>query len=163
MKKILLWATSLLIVLISGISPVKANEFDLRPLQMRTVLLRYDSPMVGLEEELIAIAEENNLDWTLMAAIAGTESSFGKRMPYQCLNPYGWGIYGDNKLCYDSFADAAKAVATGLSTRYNTTSLETIARTYNTVSTDGWLSHTRFFMDKIKSAGVPVHSLPITL
>lgn len=163
MKKIVIWAICLILLIISGKKTVFATEFDLRAEQMHTVFAKYNSPMIGLEEELIAIAEANGLDWTLLAAIAGTESSFGKRMPHECLNPYGWGIYGDNKLCYGSFIDAASAVATGLSTRYNTTSLETIARTYNTVSTDGWLSHTRFFINKIKTAEVPVHSLPITL
>lgn len=119
--------------------------------------------MVGYERELIAIAEKYNLDWTILAAIAGTESSFGKRMPANCLNPYGWGIYGDNRLCFKTYPDAAEAVAKGLYTRYNTTSLESIGRTYNKVSTEGWISHTRFFMNKIKSASVPVSSLPITL
>ena len=163
MKKILLWAASLIILLTSGISPVKAIEPDMRAAKMRVVLARYNSPMLGLEEDLIRIAEENQLDWTMLAAIAGTESSFGKRMPHKCINPYGWGIYGDNKLCFTTFLEAAEAVAHGLSTRYNTSSLESIARTYNTVSTDGWLSHTRFFINKIKNAEVPVHSLPITL
>ena len=147
----------------SLIMPIRVKAYDERETKMNVILVKYHSPMAGLEPALIKLAEEKGLDWTLLAAIAGTESSFGKRMPHECLNPYGWGIYGDNKLCYGSFIDAASAVATGLSTRYNTTSLETIARTYNTVSTDGWLSHTRFFINKIKTAEVPVHSLPITL
>ena len=119
--------------------------------------------MAGLESELIAAAESRGLDWTLMAAIAGTESSFGRRMPRNCINPYGWGIYGDNKLCFESFVGAANTVAEGLTSRYNTTSLESIGRTYNKVSTEGWISHTRFFMNKIKNVEIPVHELPITL
>ncbi len=142
---------------------VLAFDHDMRPLAMRVVLEKYNSPMVGFESELIQIAEKYGLDWTLMAAIAGTESSFGKRMPANCINPYGWGIYGDNKLCFKSFPEAAEAVAKGLSTRYNTSSLESIGRTYNKVSTEGWISHTKFFMNKIKTAQIPVSSLPINL
>jgi hypothetical protein len=119
--------------------------------------------MVGLEDILIKTAEKYHLDWTLMAAIAGTESSFAKRMPADCINPYGWGIYGDNKLCFASLEESIEAVASGLAKKYNISSLESIARTYNTVSTDSWISHTKFFINKIKTAQVPLSSLPITL
>lgn len=130
---------------------------------MRVVLSKYNSPMIGLEDVLIQTAEQYGLDWTLMAAIAGTESSFGKRMPYACINPYGWGIYGGTLLCFASFKDSIEGVASGLAKKYNISSLESIARTYNSVSTQGWINHTRFFMNKIKTAEVPVSALPITL
>ena len=145
------------------IMPTRVGAYDEREAKMNVILVKYHSPMAGLEPALIKLAEEKGLDWTLLAAIAGTESSFGKRMPHECLNPYGWGIYGDNKLCFESFEKAALAVADGISKKYNTTTLETIARTYNKVSTEGWIRHTRFFMNKIKSAEIPVHALPITL
>lgn len=144
-------------------SALPAYGFDERAAKMNLVLKKYNSPMVGLESQLIQAAESRGLDWTLMAAIAGTESAFGRRMPANCVNPYGWGIYGSNKLCFESFVAAANTVAEGLSTRYNTTSLESIGRTYNKVTTDSWISHTRFFMNKIKNQEIPVHALPITL
>ena len=162
MKKILI-ILILSLVLLTNASEAIAVDHDVRPLAMRVVFEKYNSPMMGYEVELITIAEKYGLDWTLLAAIAGTESSFGKRMPADCLNPYGWGIYGSNKLCFKSFPEAAEAVAKGLSTRYNTSSLESIGRTYNKVSTDGWISHTRLFMDKIKNASIPVAELPIEL
>lgn len=157
------YLVAVLLLLTSFLMPSRAFGFDSRAVQMRVVLTDYNSPMVGLESELIAAAEKYELDWTLMAAIAGTESAFGRRMPAGCINPYGWGIYGDNRLCFESFSAAAGAVAQGLGTKYNTTSLATIARTYNKVSTEGWLSHTQFFINKIKNASIPVQELPITL
>lgn len=168
MNKIIVWGITSLLLFISGTKLAHANNTDLRREQMRSILAKYNSPMVGLEDKLITTAEKHNLDWTLMAAIAGTESSFAKRMPVSpsggpCNNPYGWGIYGSNKLCFASLEDAIETVASGLAKKYNTTSLETIARTYNKVSTDGWIQHTKFFMNKIKTAEVPVSALPITL
>lgn len=130
---------------------------------MRVVLTKYNSPMIGLEDVLIRTAEKYGLDWTLMAAIAGTESSFAKRMPHNCNNPYGWGIYGDNKICFGSLEASIEGVASGLAKKYNISSIESIARTYNKVSTEGWIKHTTFFMNKIKTAEIPVSSLPITL
>lgn len=140
-----------------------ASGFDPRAAKMRIVLEKYKSPMVGLEDKLIETAEKYKLDWTLLAAIAGTESSFGKRMPHQCINPYGWGIYGSNRLCFASWEEAIEKVGAGLGTRYNITSLETIGRTYNKVSTAGWIAHTSSFMNKIKNQNIPVSELPITL
>src|SRR5689334_12873282 len=100
MRKIIVWLASTILLFISGTTTIRATEHDLRAEQMRAVLTKYNSPMVGLESVLIATAEKYNLDWTLLAAIAGTESSFAKRMPHECISPYGWGIYGDNKLCF---------------------------------------------------------------
>ncbi|MFH1244227.1 MAG: hypothetical protein V1487_01470 [bacterium] len=168
MRKILVCLATTILLFLSGHTSTLAVEPDLRIEQMRAVLTKYNSPMLGLEEILIATAEKYKLDWTLMAAIAGTESSFGKRMPVSptggpCINPYGWGIYGDHKLCFSTFEAAIEGVASGLAKKYNISSLESIARTYNIVSTEGWISHTRFFMHKIQAAEIPVHALPITL
>lgn len=142
-------------------TPVRA--FDEREIKMNLVLQEYRSPMVGLEQELIQLAESHGLDWTLLAAIAGTESSFGKRMPRDCINPYGWGIYAGNRLCFESFVEAAGEVSQGLSERYDTSTLTSIAKTYNKVSTSSWQAHTQFFINKIKNTNIPVSSLPITL
>lgn len=163
MKKTILWIASSILILFSGTNKVMAVEHDFRAAQMRVVLTKYNSPMVGLEDVLIETAEKYGLDWTLMAAIAGTESSFAKRMPYNCNNPYGWGIHGDNKICFKSLQDSIEGVASGLAKKYNISSIESIGRTYNKVSTDGWIKHTKFFMNKIKTAEIPVSSLPITL
>lgn len=160
MKKRLIAIIAILLFAITA-KPVMA--FDVREAQMKQVLTKYKSPLVGHEKTLIETAEKYGLDWTLLAAIAGTESSFAKRMPYQCINPYGWGIYGSNKLCFESFELAIETVGKGLGTKYNIASVESIARTYNKVSTEGWIKHTRFFMNKIKSAQVPVQDLPITI
>jgi len=163
MRKIIVWALTIATLLFTGSTRVQASGYDPRILQMRVVLEKYNSPMVGLEDKLISTAEKHGLDWTLMAAIAGTESSFAKRMPYQCNNPYGWGVYGTNKICFESLEASIDGVATGLAKKYNISSLETIAYTYNKVSTESWINHTRFFMNKIKNAEIPVSSLPISL
>ena len=163
MNKIIICLATAILLFFSGSTVALAATPDLRPAQMRAILTKYNSPMVGLEDTLIRTAEKYGLDWTLLAAIAGTESSFAKRMPANCNNPYGWGIYGDNQLCFASLESAIEGVASGLAAKYNLSSLESIAKTYNSVSTDGWIRHTRFFMHKIKTAEIPVSALPITL
>jgi hypothetical protein len=163
MNKVLIWTICAIFIFLSGTTKIQAAEHDPRAAKMRVVLAKYNSPMIGLEDVLIKTAEKYGLDWTLMAAIAGTESSFAKRMPENCNNPYGWGIYGDNKICFKNLEESIEGVASGLAKKYNISSIESIARTYNKVSTEGWISHTKFFMNKIKTAEIPVSSLPITL
>jgi len=150
-----------ILTLFVGAKPLAA--FDARTIKMQLVLEDYHSPMAKHAKELIEIAEANHLDWTLMAAIAGTESSFGRRMPQDCLNPYGWGIYPGHRICFTSFPEAAGEVASGLAKRYNTTSLATIAKTYNHVSPEAWQAHTAYFINLIKNKEIPVSKLPITL
>lgn len=168
MVKRLIAVFSALLAFASFARPIVAADSSFRALRMHQILEAYHSPMSGHEEALIASADKYHLDWTLLAAVAGTESSFGLHMPYTragqpCINPYGWGVYGDNLMCFDSYEAAADQVAAGLAKGYNTTSLHTIARTYNTVSTDAWEAHTQYFIDRIKNAPIPVSVLPITL
>lgn len=150
-----------LMFLATLMAPQRSLAFDAREVQLRLVLERYHSPLVGLEGTLISTAEKYGMDWTTLAAIAGTESSFAKRMP--CNNPFGWGITGSKRICFASLEEAIIQVGKGIGTKYNTSSLETIGRKYNTVNTAGWVSNTRFFANKIKSQPIPVSSLPFTL
>ncbi len=163
-QKILLIAFWLISLVSIFSSPVRAEEASsAEEIRLNLVLKKYHSPMEGQEKLLIATAKKYNLDWTLIAAIAGTESSFGKYMPYQCINPFGWGIYGDHKLCFSSFAEAIQVVGQTIGTKYNTSSLETIARTYNPSHTQHWLHLTKAFISKIKNQPIPVSKLPLTL
>lgn len=163
MKKYFSLIICTIFLLLFSTNKVEATERDHRVTQMRVVLAKYKSPLVGLENVLINTAEKYGLDWTLMAAIAGTESSFAKRMPANCNNPYGWGIYGDHKICFKTLEESIEGVASGLAKKYNISTLESIACTYNKVSTFEWIGHTKYFINLIKTAEVPVSTLPITL
>lgn len=160
--RLLVIIVTLVLALVAMTNQARAAE-DLRVIKMRTYLESVKSPMVGYEQVLIDTAEQYGLDWTLLAAIAGTESTFGKRMPYQCVNPYGWGIYGENKLCFTDYSQAIAKVGEGIGTKYNTTSVATIAKKYNTVGTTKWLASTQFFMNKIKNQQIAVKNLPIEI
>jgi len=53
-----------------------------------------DSPLIGYEEDIIQCAEKFNLDYRLYIAIAGCESTFGRRYLKWTNNLTGYGIYG---------------------------------------------------------------------
>lgn len=165
MRKILLIAALLVASVSFFVSPAVATDYtrEEKVIKLRLVFEKYNSPFLGMEEAFLDVADTYSIDWTLLPAISGTESSFAKRMPANCNNPYGWGITGTKRLCFSNLENATKAVAEGLTTKYNTTSLQTIARKYNPSYTDHWVKNTTFFMNKIKNVQVPLAAMPINL
>ncbi len=163
-SKVLL--TILAIAIFCYPTPIRAGEsinFSEKEIKLNLVFKKYNSPLQGHEKEFLAYAQKYNLDWSLLAAIAGTESAFAKKMPYQCLNPFGWGIYGRHRLCFPSFKTAIETVSLKLGTKYDTSSLESIAKTYNPSHTQHWLKLTRYFIFQIKNQPIPASKLPFTL
>lgn len=66
-------------------------------------------PMEGYGAKLVKVADENNLDWRLLPAIAIAESTGGK-FAYNN-NPFGW---GSCKIKFKNFDDAIETVAMNL-------------------------------------------------
>lgn len=66
-------------------------------------------PLEGYGEKLVAVAEENDLDWRLLPAIAIKESTGGKFACYN--NPFGW---GSCKIKFKNFDSAIETVAMNL-------------------------------------------------
>lgn len=111
-----------------------------------------NSPMAAHAETFIAAADEQNLDWKLVASIAGLESSFGKHMPYNSYNAWGWGVYGDNVIRFKSFDDGIYVLSKGLRERYinklGTEDLYVIGKMY--ASSPTWAQRVTFFMNDIE-------------
>ena len=66
-------------------------EIDTRLAALKTILESYDSPMKNEARTFIEVADESNLDWRFLPAIAGMESLFGNRVAPNTHNPFGWG------------------------------------------------------------------------
>ena len=65
-----------------------------------------DMPLEGYGAKFVRVAEENDLDWRLLPAIAIKESTGGKFACYN--NPFGW---GSCKIKFKSFDAAIETVA----------------------------------------------------
>lgn len=79
-----------------------------------------NSPFTPYAADFVSIADEYNLDYTLLPAITGVESNYGLQVPAFSYNPYGWnnGLYR-----FSSWNDATNQVAQGIRTRYINTGL----------------------------------------
>ncbi len=68
-----------------------------------------DMPLEGYGAKLVKVADDNDLDWRLLPAIAIKESTGGKFACYN--NPFGW---GSCKIKFKSFDQAIETVAVNL-------------------------------------------------
>ncbi len=125
---------------------------DWRSDHLRSFLDAYGSPLAAEAEHFVAEADRLSLDWRLVAAIAGAESTFGKHIPYLSFNAWGWGIptgsqYG---VAFSSWKDGISIVSQGLRRNYvdrGAITVEQIGRIY--AASPRWSTSVRFFIDKI--------------
>lgn len=122
----------ILILFLLPISIVKADESSLEPLQLRVIeakkadarvvilknyFAKFNSPLEDSATHFVEAADKYQVDWKLVAAISGVESTFGKRIPGG-YNGWGWGVYGDQALGFKSWKDGIYTVTEGLKKNY---------------------------------------------
>ncbi|MBI2033386.1 MAG: glucosaminidase domain-containing protein [Candidatus Levybacteria bacterium] len=124
---------------------------DVRAKVLREFLLTYNSPLAQSAETFVSTADKYGLDWKLVAAISGVESTFAHQLPYNSYNAWGWGIYGDNMIRFSSYDEAIETISKGLSERYikqwGAKDVYAIGRYYAASPT--WAERVTHFMDKI--------------
>src|SRR3989344_5759561 len=115
-------------------------------------LKQYNSPLVPHAVDFVKYADEYKLDWKLVASIAGLESTFGKAIPYNSYNGWGWGIYGDNMILFSSWTEGIKTVSEGLRTNYinkwGARDVYEIGRFY--ASSPTWAERVTYLMEQIE-------------
>lgn len=90
-------------------------EVDLRVGKLKSFLAKYNSPLTPYAGKFIAVADKYSLDWRLLPAIAGTESTFGLHYIPGTYNPFGW---GGGKIYLGSWSNGIEAVGKGLWQNY---------------------------------------------
>lgn len=111
----------------------------------------YNSPLAQNSDSFVKYADEYNIDWRLLASISGVESTFGKFLPYNSYNAWGWGIYGDNMIRFASYDEAIKTISKSLREKYidewGADDVYSIGRLYAASPT--WASRVSYFMQQI--------------
>ena len=86
---------------------VLASVSDWRTKRLEEFLIQKQSPLASLASVFVVAADIYQFDWRLLPAIAGQESSYGKKIPWDkvngrhSFNPFGWGIYSDQIVFFD--------------------------------------------------------------
>lgn len=93
---------------------------------LREYLEWQNSPLAPYAQTFIDVAQKYDLPWTLLPSICGKESTFGKQIPYESYNCWGWGIYGDQSLGFGSWEEAIDTVGKGLREDYFNIGVDTV-------------------------------------
>jgi len=106
----------------SQLALIEAKPVDPRVIVLQDYLAKYNSPLRNYAKDFIEAADTYNLDWKLVPAITGVESTFGKRTPGSYNRPsyngWGWGVYGDQALGFQSWRHGIFTVSEGLRKNY---------------------------------------------
>ena len=104
--------------------------------------------MAFLAGFLVETAEKYGLDYRLLPAISGVESSFGRAIPVNSYNAYGW---NNGNYYFKNWEDGIEVVARGLKENYLDRGRKTvyqIAPIYCPPSST-WAGKVLFFMEEI--------------
>lgn len=122
---------------------------DQRVTRLEAYLKSHNSPLSEYAAVFVQTADKYELpDWRLVPAIAGVESTFGKAIPENSYNAYGW-ANGTHR--FQSWEESIATVSKTLKSRYvdrGADTVEEIGRIYAPPS-NTWAVKVRFFMREI--------------
>ena len=95
---------------------LQTKEVDERAKILSAYFAKYNSPFENHAGDFIDAADTYGVDWKLVPAISGVESTFGKNS--YGYNAWGWGIYSDQTLNFSSWRKGIFTVTEGLKTNY---------------------------------------------
>ena len=126
---------------------------DQRATILKAYFHAFKSPLENDADTFVQEADANNLDWKLVAAISGVESTFGENIPAGSYNAWGWGIPtgAQDGVHFTSWKDGISQVSQGLKKNYfdhGAQNIYDVGWIY-AANGDSWGSHVQFFMDKI--------------
>lgn len=126
----------------------KHKVFDFRVENLRNYLQKYNSPLTEYAADFVNYADTYGLDYRLVPAITGVESTYGKRIPYKSYNAYGW---ANGEYKFNSWEDSIGHVSMSLRTKYidkGAGTINKIARRYAPPSVT-WAPKVKNIMGKI--------------
>jgi len=128
--------------------PVKRDN---RAVILQAYLQQYNSPLADHAKTLVQQADANNIDWRMVAAISGVESTWGEAIPPYSYNAWGYNVYGSNVRRFASWDDGITVVSTDLRQIYinerGATNIYQIGATYAASPT--WAARVQNNMDAI--------------
>jgi hypothetical protein len=127
---------------------------DKRLVQLSNYLESVNSPMADSAEHFIHEADRLDLDWKLVVAISGVESYFGRRVPQNSYNAWGWAIFTGRSSgkYFKSWNDGITVVSEGLKEKYVNRGLDTVEKMGYVYAADPtWAWKVNHFIEKIAS------------
>ncbi|OGY22272.1 MAG: hypothetical protein A2126_03520 [Candidatus Woykebacteria bacterium GWB1_45_5] len=96
------------------VATIKASRDD-RAERLESFLQSQGSPLAPYSADLVKISDIYRLDWRLLPAITGVESTFGNAVPGRSYNPYGW---NNGHAYFKDWVSASDFVAKEITVRW---------------------------------------------
>lgn len=98
---------------------------DLRVVALENIFAKYNSPLQGQAEHYVHYADKYDIDWKLLPAISGLESTFAQFMIPNSHNAYGW---GGGYIDFNSWEHGIDVISKSLKTNYYDRGADTIPK-----------------------------------
>lgn len=121
---------------------------DYRVTTLKRYLTGVGSPLADYAEEFVNYADEYGIDYRLVPAISGVESTFGKQIPVGSFNAYGW---AGGEYRFTSWEMSIYEVTKTLKSNYiekGAITIDQIAKIYCPPSST-WAWKVKYFIGKI--------------
>lgn len=131
----------------------KIESSDGRVEKIRQFLSQYNSPLEPYASDIVEAADEYDLDYRLIPAIAMQESNLCKKIPNESYNCWGYGIYGGKVHRFEDYKEGIYAVTKTLAIKYKNNGLVTpdeIMTRWTPSSKGSWAYSVNHFMDKLQ-------------
>lgn len=102
---------------------IQTKSSDRRVLALQTVFNRYNSPLSSEAENYVKYADKYGIDWKLLPAISGLESSFGVYQLSESHNAYGW---GGGHIYFTSWENGIDTISKALAQNYYARGADTV-------------------------------------
>jgi len=129
---------------------IEGKVLDKKATILSLYLAQFDSPLQYHAQDFIDASNTYDLDWKMIPAIAGVESTFGKHIPGG-FNAWGWGVYGSQAIYFNSWRDGIFTIAKGLRENYLNRGLKdpySINRIY--AASPHWGGKVSYFMNDLE-------------
>lgn len=129
------------------------SRIDSRVIRLQKFFEKYNSPLAPYSFDFVFYADKYEMDWRLVPAISGVESTFGKNIPKNSYNAYGW---ANGAYSFNSWEESIETVTKTLKEKYydrGATNIYAVGRRYAPPSKT-WAWKVNYFMAKIDSTPV---------
>src|SRR3989344_587329 len=133
------------------LAEIEGKKLDNKAIILASYLAKFNSPLQYHAQDFIDAAETYKLDWKMVPAIAGVESTFGKRIPGG-YNAWGWGVYGTQAIYFNYWKDGIFTIAKGLREDYFSRGLtEPYSINKRYAASPFWGGKVSFFMQDLEN------------
>ena len=126
---------------------------DIRIANLKYFFRKYNSVLYDKADVFVKFADQYNVDYRLLPAIAMQESGLCKHIPENSFNCWGWGIYGGKVTRFSSYEEAIETISRGIKTYYidkGLTTPEQIMKKYTPPSDGSWAYGVNTFLKIIE-------------